>query len=216
MGSYPSVFGPGSSLGGKTGVQWMIKSPYALPNLMSAVFLFTAALGILLFLEETSELCKDKPDSFLRLGRWIQLRIFRRRSAGDHAYTAIPGDEFAAVSTVEMQPTPVSAHPDSASPRTRSPALSKPTLPFRKMWTPNVLVTLLSHGLMAMHVGTFNPLWFTYLSAPRYDPEHPYPPEFKPRGLHFTGGMASLPSTKRLRCFCQASARFLPKRVATP
>lgn len=171
----------------------MVKSPYALPNLMSAIFLFSAALGIVLFLEETSELCKDKPDPGLRIGRWIQRRIFLQRSAESHAYTSIPEDEFDAVSTVEMQATPTSAHPESSSPHTIEPLLGRPKLPFRRMWTPNVLITLFSHGLMAMHVGTFNPLWFTYLSAPRYDPDHPYPPGFEPRGLHFTGGMALPP-----------------------
>ncbi|OAF99894.1 MFS general substrate transporter, partial [Paraphaeosphaeria sporulosa] len=193
VGSYPSIFGPGSLFGGEKGVQWMIKSPYALPNLISAVFLFMAALSIVLFLEETSELCKDKPDFGLRIGRWIQRRVFRQRSADNHAYTAIPGDELASVSAVEMQATPTSAHPEPLSPRTVDPVLGRPKLPFRRMWTPNVLITLLSHGLMAMHVGTFNPLWFTYLSAPRYDPDHPNPPGFKPRGLHFTGGMALPP-----------------------
>ncbi|KAL5409973.1 hypothetical protein PMIN06_004943 [Paraphaeosphaeria minitans] len=193
VGSYASIFGPGSLFGGKKGVQWMVKSPYALPNLLSAVFLFLAALGIVLFLEETSELCKDKPDFGLRIGRWIQRIIFRQRSAETHAYTAIPGDEFAAVSAVEMQVTPTSAHPESSSTRTVEPVLGRPKLPFRRMWTPNVLIVLLSHGLMAMHVGTFNPLWFTYLSAPRYDPHHPNPPDFKPHGLHFTGGMALPP-----------------------
>lgn len=45
-----------------------------------------------------------------------------------------------------------------------------------------------------MHVGTFSPLWFTFLSAPRFDPQHPNPPDFKPHGLlHFTGGMALPP-----------------------
>jgi hypothetical protein len=171
----------------------MVKSPYALPNLMSAVFLFMATFAIVLFLEETSELSKHKPDPGLRIGRWIQRRIFRQRSGGDHAYTAVPGDEFAALSDVEMQATPISAHPNSSSPRTAGFVLARPKLPFRRIWTPNVLITLLSHGLMAMHVGTFNPLWFTYLSAPRYDPDHSYPPGFKPRGLHFTGGMALPP-----------------------
>lgn len=189
------MFGPGSFFGGKDGVQWMIKSPYALPNLMSAIFLLTASLGITLFLEETSELRKDKSDPGLRVGRWIQRRIFRRRSADDHAYTAIPSDEFAAASTMEMQPTPTSAHPDTPSRRTKETALGRPKLPFRRMWTPNVLITLLSHGLMACHVATFNPLWFTLLSAPRYDPEHPNPPGYKPHGfLYFTGGMALSPS----------------------
>ena len=50
--NYPSIFGDGSVLGGKHGVSWMKRWPYALPNLISAAFLFTAFLGVLFGLEE--------------------------------------------------------------------------------------------------------------------------------------------------------------------
>ena len=193
MGSYPSVFGPGSLLGGERGVQWMIRWPYALPNLMSAIFLLTATLGISLFLEETSELCKNRPDPGLRWGQWIKHRVLREKVSDRHTYTAIPGEEVTPIPDVEMQPTPTSARPQTPS-STNGAGLVRPKLPFRRMWTPNVLLTLLSYGLMAMHVGTFNSLWFTFLSAPRFDPEHPYPPGYKRHGfLHFTGGMALPP-----------------------
>lgn len=52
VGSYPTLFGNGSIFGGKNGVWWMKRWPYALPNLLSALFLFTAALGVILGLEE--------------------------------------------------------------------------------------------------------------------------------------------------------------------
>lgn len=42
-GSYPSLFGR---------VAWMKKYPYAPPNLLSAFFLFTAALGVFFGLAE--------------------------------------------------------------------------------------------------------------------------------------------------------------------
>ena len=52
VGSYPSVFGPGSWLGGEDGVGWMKRWPYALPNFVSAIFLGAAAFGVLLGLNE--------------------------------------------------------------------------------------------------------------------------------------------------------------------
>lgn len=172
----------------------MKRWPYALPNLTSAVFLFTATLGIFFFLEETSELCKDRPDPGLRVGRWIQRNVFRQRFADAHAYTAIPEDEFTAASALELQPTPTSAHPDTPTRQTNENTIAKAKLPFRRMWTRNVITTLLAHGLLAMHVGTFGSLWFIFLSAPRYDPKNPHPPGFKPHGfIHFTGGMALPP-----------------------
>lgn len=52
ISSYPGIFGPNSAIGGKDGVWWMQRWPYALPNLVSAVFLFCSATAILLGLEE--------------------------------------------------------------------------------------------------------------------------------------------------------------------
>lgn len=52
--SYPSVFGPGSFLGGKDGVWWMRMWPYALPNILSALVIFSAALSVFFGLEEVS------------------------------------------------------------------------------------------------------------------------------------------------------------------
>lgn len=52
VASYPSVFGHNSVIGGKEGVWWLQHWPYALPNLMSAVFLFISATGVVFGLEE--------------------------------------------------------------------------------------------------------------------------------------------------------------------
>jgi len=54
IASYPKIFGPGSVIGGENGVWWMQKWPYALPNLVSAVFLLASALIVILGLEEVS------------------------------------------------------------------------------------------------------------------------------------------------------------------
>lgn len=60
VGSYPSLVGPGSTFGGKDGVWWMQRWPYALPNLVSAVFLSFSALTLTLGLEEVSfSVCKN-------------------------------------------------------------------------------------------------------------------------------------------------------------
>ncbi|KAF1850151.1 MFS general substrate transporter [Cucurbitaria berberidis CBS 394.84] len=194
VASYPSVFGPGSRLGGKEGVQWMIHWPYALPNLMSAGFLFFSSMTILLFLEETSELCKHKPDSGLRIGRWIRRHILRQNIATESGYAAVPSDEWAASSDLELQPTPISANPENSSPSDKPGKSFRQKLPFRRIWTRNLIITLCAHGILAMQAGGFNSLWFIYLSTPRFDPLNPHPPGFKPHGFfHFTGGLALPP-----------------------
>lgn len=55
VSSYPSVFGENSLFGGENGVFWLKHWPYALPNLMSAVFLFISAMGVVFGLEEVCE-----------------------------------------------------------------------------------------------------------------------------------------------------------------
>lgn len=193
VGSYPSVFGPGSLLGGKEGVGWMKKWPYALPNLMSAVFLLFSALAVILFLEETSEQCKDKPDRGLRLANWIRRHIFRQHVATEIGYSAIASDEEGA-SSFELQPTPTSAEPDTPARSDKPRKTPRQVLPFRRIWTRNLITTLFAHGVLAMHVGGFNSLIFIYLSTARFDPAHPHPPGFKPHGFfHFTGGLALPP-----------------------
>ncbi|KAI1913367.1 hypothetical protein LOZ12_005024 [Ophidiomyces ophidiicola] len=52
--TYPGIFGPGTLLGGKEGIWWMEKWPYALPNLVSAMFMFIALVAVFLGLDEVS------------------------------------------------------------------------------------------------------------------------------------------------------------------
>lgn len=52
VNSYPHIFGPGSWLGGKDGVQWMQHWPYALPNVLSGVYIFISWMALFLGLEE--------------------------------------------------------------------------------------------------------------------------------------------------------------------
>jgi MFS family permease len=195
-GSYPGLFGPGGKVGGKDGVWLFVKWPYALPNLVNAVFLFGSALGVLFGLEETLESIRDKPDYPLRFSRWLIRTIFRR-SRPQQAYTAIAEHDFAATSEdIELNA------PSSPSPQYKT----RQKLPFRRIWTPNLLLTLLAHGLLAMHVGTFSNLLFVFLSTPRYNPDSrpspsknttttlPVPENYHPHApFTFTGGLALPP-----------------------
>ncbi|OCL13134.1 MFS general substrate transporter, partial [Glonium stellatum] len=196
VGSYPSLFGPGSPLGGKNGVYWMTRWPYALPNLMSAVFLVTSACAVVFSLEETHETLQQRPDYGLRFGKWLRRKLCG--GARSHGYNALPGDDnfvTERLSTdLELQPTPTTAasRTGQLSDKPASP-IRRRKLPFNRIWTRNVIITLISHGLLAMHVGTFNSIWYIYLSTPRFDPAHPDPPNHVQRGpIHFTGGL-SLP-----------------------
>ena len=167
----------------------MTRWPYALPNLVCASFLFLSSLAVLLFLEETSEFCKHRSDPGLRIGKLFRRHILRQNVTTYTGYSAIPSDEYAGSSSLELRQTPISAQPNTPR-RTFSQKL-----PLRRIWTRNLIITLCSHGALAMHVGGFNSLWFIFLSTPRFNPAHPHPPGFTPHGfIHFTGGLGLPPS----------------------
>jgi hypothetical protein len=122
---------------------------------------------------------------------------FLQSSAPSIEYAPIPTEDspynpFAATSPdVELRDSPIS------SPTARS-TLKPPTkkqlqakrnkLPFRRIFTRNVIITLLSRGLLAMHIGTFGNLWYIFLSTPRFDNST------SKSAFGFTGGLGLPPN----------------------
>jgi len=65
-------------------------------------------------------------------------------------------------------------------------------LPFRRIFTYNVICVLISHGLLAASMGTFQSIFYTFLSTPVYMP--PDFPDYTPHPpLTFTGGVGLHP-----------------------
>lgn len=64
-------------------------------------------------------------------------------------------------------------------------------LAFGRIFTPNVIWTLTAYFLMAFQLGTFNSLWFVFLSTPVYNP-HSDPHERRLPFI-FTGGLGLHP-----------------------
>jgi len=89
------------------------------------------------------------------------------------------------------QATTITTNTTAATKR-RSAARYTQRLPFRRIFTRNVTLTLAAHSILAFHVGTFQSLWFVFLSTPVYDPAHPpaWPREMP---FFFTGGMGLPP-----------------------
>lgn len=61
------------------------------------------------------------------------------------------------------------------------------------MFTRDVSLTLMSHAFLHFHVGTFQSLWFVFLSTPVHDPAKPTSPE-RHLPFIFTGGMGLPPA----------------------
>jgi hypothetical protein len=165
--NFPGVFGPGSLIGGNDGVGWMTAFPYALPNVVSAVFILSATILLILGLDETHPALKDQRDHGRRLGQFLVRKVLRRGKQDDYAYSELGGSD-----QVELQDSNSPEDPECAtSQRTpvaaETPSWQKPKIGFRQIFTRNVIFTLLNHHLLAMHISAFNALVFLFLPAPR-------------------------------------------------
>ncbi|GKT90728.1 LOW QUALITY PROTEIN: major facilitator superfamily transporter [Colletotrichum tofieldiae] len=178
-GSYPSLFGD---------VDFFKKYPYAAPNLLSAIFLSSAALSVWLCLDETHEVLREEgPDLGSRVGASIASllrRTFARRrgNVGDAAYTPL---HSSSASTTDVD---VEMSPEAAAPKQKPRPRYRHRLPFRRIFTRNVVMTFAAHFLLAFHVGTFNSLWFVFLSTPT----SAAPPHLP---FRFSGGLGMPPQS---------------------
>lgn len=162
----------------------------------------------------------DRRDWGIELGKRItsSLAICFRRKSRSAGYEPLPSGEVDGTSpSLEMTPsrgTSISSLTGSAPPASTSPSSVPPNkhlrrprytqrLPFRRIFTRNVTVTLLCHSLLGFHIGTFNSLWFVFLSTPVYDPGSSHEPSSsssstsgRPQHLPFvfTGGLGLPPA----------------------
>ena len=139
---YPRLFGAGSTFGGADGAGWMKRFPYAAPNLMSALVLFVEAIIVYLGLVETLEARKFMRDRGLELGDSLR-HVFARILGREHGYTRLTNQQEAQ-DNIELSTTP---REKATASRTAA------TLPFTKIWTRNVVFTLLSLVIFDFHLG---------------------------------------------------------------
>ncbi|KAF9885825.1 hypothetical protein FE257_012297 [Aspergillus nanangensis] len=158
--NFSHLFGPGSVFGGEDGVWWMQRWPFLLPNLLSAIFIFASLVAVFLGLEETHEVARYRHDWGRKLGRALVKNLSGRR----RYYRPLinhPDDESLYIDgSVASRSVPSSPVRPRARPPHKRPG-------FRQIWTPNVLLTLLVHFLLAFHTSAFNAMTFVFLSAPR-------------------------------------------------
>ena len=113
-------------------------------------------------------------------------RLFRCKSG--HKYARLDTDDE---DTHELENARVRRSKSVHEIKTRA------KLPYRRIFTRNVMCTFMVHGFLAMQLGAFHNLWFLFLSTPRYDPKHPTAIVRSPQKLPFlfTGGLGLTPST---------------------
>ncbi|KAK3682165.1 major facilitator superfamily domain-containing protein [Podospora appendiculata] len=185
-GTYPNRFGH---------IEFFKRYPYAAPNLLSAFFLLCAMTSIWLNLDETLDSRLDRRDIGRDLGRKLWALVARRRSSSSNSnsttsYSPLASRDTGTSTEVELTPPTTPTKTKSTRPRPRPRYTQR--LAFRRIFTRNVILTLLASCTLAFHVGTFNSLWFVFLSTPAYDPSSPSSlPRHLP--LIFTGGMGLQP-----------------------
>jgi hypothetical protein len=124
---------------------------------------------------------KGDPDWGLKIGGLIKRFVLRQKRSQD--YTALPFDDDPDSPTFEME--------ERGPPPKKKKPQRRRTLPFRRIFTRNVVIVLLSRGLLAMHVGTFQNLWYIFLSTSR---SHNRGTDDKTDLFHFTGGLGLPPA----------------------
>lgn len=193
--------------------EFFLQLPYALPNLVSACFLMSAALAAFLFLEEVikalypSSACipaKTEPlqtldsragntDYGIEIGKKLT-SCFKKKASVEYQPLGTEDDNDHSIQLPRSRNTSSTSFPvpiPSAPPKRRPRYTQR--LAFRRMFTSNVIAALVCHSLLAFHLGTFNSLWFVFLSTPVYDASKPdVPAQHLP--FLFTGGIGLPPA----------------------
>ncbi|CAG7987864.1 unnamed protein product [Penicillium olsonii] len=191
--SYPRLFGPNSSFGGEHGVQWLETYPYALPMFANFCFLSFTAVLVAYGLEETLASCKGKPG----LGTFA-MKLFSRSvktvvPSSSPLYERLPfrdDEEDGPLLGRSMDRSESYELEEKA----HKPVRLQRVLPFRRIWTKNVLCTLGAQAFFDFQMGAFNNLWLLFLSTPRYDANDPASPA-QSLPFAFTGGLGMLPQS---------------------
>ncbi|KAI9646395.1 hypothetical protein NHQ30_004387 [Ciborinia camelliae] len=160
----PGLFGEQAVFGFK----WLQSYPYALPGILNAIFLATTGAIVFLGLEETLPSARGKFDYGINLMNRI------KQSIGFGTIIAPLDYSHLETSTDSL---------DTFEPK----SINRPTankLPFSRIWTKNVIFTLITGAFFDFHLGAFANIWSLFLSTPRTTSTDSRSPPFV-----FTGGL---------------------------
>ncbi|KAJ9144615.1 MFS general substrate transporter [Pleurostoma richardsiae] len=153
--SLPDLFGEDGMLA----FQWIRDYPYALPSIINALFLTAATSVVFFFLEETSKERQGKFDLGLHLAARVKQAFMRSPTA----------QGYSEVQTWEAPDVALERLDNKSSVLLPPLRANKPAqkLPFRRIWTRNVILTLVTTAFYDFHLGAFSNLWALFLSTPR-------------------------------------------------
>lgn len=162
----PDFFGPEGCLG----FSFITSYPYSLPALLNAVFLTITTYIVFFGLQETLKGRRNRFDLGLHLMSRFK-SLFRK--------DAPPG--YSQVQTWDMPDVQLDAFQPA-------PKKTLGTLPFSRIWTSNIILTLVSSAFYDFQLGAFTNLWTLFLSTARSSAPVALP-------FIFTGGLGMPAST---------------------
>jgi MFS family permease len=188
----PHLFAEGSTFGGNTGVRWMKTYPFAMANGISTIFLWTEAILVHFFLQETLkgkrplEWSKFNPVTLVRnaYSYFTNMKNKGYRVIREQRQGLLSNNERSSFEMDQM---------NSRGEKIEERPVQR--LPFRRIWTSNVLWVLLTVAIFDFHMGAFNNLWILFLSFHRQftGDNQPIGP---PQGVPAVGAPAVDPGAK--------------------
>ena len=159
----PHLFGPGGTFGGPDGVLWMRSYPYALANLLSTILLFAEAALVHYGLQET--LKGKRPFDLSTLNPILLARnaYSSFKSAQSQGYRKL--QDMSREGLLSQNPQDLEL--DRIASQSEKAPHAPQRLPFSRIWTSNVLWTLVSIAIFDFHMGAFANLWILFLATPR-------------------------------------------------
>ena len=180
----PWLFGPTGKFNFSNdpqGVAWMRAFPFALPTLFNATVLLCSLCFAVFGLKETMPGKTERKDYGLVVGgvvkKFISQTLFKKKDAG---YTAVSEEDREETDLTEQEA------PKIIEPIVLEIPKAKLSITSRAIYTREVLVTIVSFGLLPLHNSAFMQIFPVFLSTPYA--EHP-----NPSALAFNGGLG-LPS----------------------
>jgi MFS family permease len=166
------------------GVAWMRAYPFALPTLFNAVVLLVSLFFGVFFLKETMPGKTDHKDYGILVGEAMKglfRRIFHKESAS--GYAAVQEEDIGPETSNQLEP-PTPKTPGFAVQPLGPAGPPKPKLSItsRAIYTREVLVTIVSFGLLPLHNSAFMQVFPVFLSTPYF--ANP-----SPTALKFNGGL---------------------------
>ncbi|KAI0883625.1 MFS general substrate transporter [Annulohypoxylon maeteangense] len=195
-GQYPQSFGQ---------ISFFRQFPYAPPAIASALVTLTAFLLVFFKLKETHSIARHKYDLGLDISaRIASLFTVWRKDSHQQPYSVVAQEE----ANEERDQFLSQEEEIEMSTPSRNHEVEKRKLPLRQIFTRNLCLTLIAHGIMEGHVAVYNTLWPSFLSDPVADPEK----DHIRLPFRFVGGLG-LPAKKIAISLAYAGILGIPLQI---